>query len=67
MNYSERWNRAAALGKAAFDRGAKSIPAHDPAMMETLRGREIGDRRTLPELWAWSQGWHRANAAAPWQ
>ena len=63
-DYEKAWRRAAALGKAAFERGAKAIPAHDTAMMGTLKGREIGDPRTLPQLKAWAQGWHKANLAA---
>lgn len=63
-DYTTAWRHAAALGKAAFQRGAKAIPAHDAAMMATLKGRNIGDTRTVPQLKAWAQGWHRANLAA---
>ncbi len=63
-DYETTWRTAAALGTAAFKRGAKAIPAHDAAMMATLKGRPIGDPRTVPQLKAWAQGWHKANLAA---
>lgn len=60
---AERVAKAEHLGRAAFMRGLKAIPAQDPAVMPMLTGLKVGEG--LPLLEAWSRGWHAANLAAP--
>lgn len=48
------------LGKAAFERGDSSVPAHDPELTKLLKGNGV-----LPVLEAWTEAWHQANVAAP--
>lgn len=55
---------AKTLGSIAFARGVKCAPALDAEMMKMLSGRQVGDRRTAPELKAWAAGWTQANLAA---
>jgi hypothetical protein len=56
-------NKATELGALAFKNGLKSVPAFDPELMKMIAGRQIGDKRTVPEMKAWQSGWHKANAA----
>lgn len=56
---------ASAAGKAAFERGAKAIPIHDPALMQILRENPGEMGACIPFLDAWSKAWHSANVAAP--
>lgn len=57
--------RAAQLGKAAFEAGKMCVPAHDPAVMGLLKGKQVGDPATVAILDAWLRAWHEANLAAP--
>lgn len=50
------------LGKAAFERGAKRVPAQDPDFCKALYGQ---NGNTLPMLKAWISAWDKANLAAP--
>lgn len=50
-----------ALGSIAFARGIPMIPILDGSVRDRLVGREVGDRRTEPELRAWIAGWTEAN------
>jgi hypothetical protein len=51
---------AKVFGNLAFASGKTRIPACDPNIMEMIKGRQIGDERTLPELNAWLEGWNEA-------
>jgi hypothetical protein len=48
--------RAEQMGRDAYNKGRISAPAMDPKFMETLKGRQVGDPRTIPELKAWQMG-----------
>ena len=56
--------RAKSLGKVAFDSGINCAPCLDRNMMNMLKGREIGDPRTIKEMKAWTTAWTTANLAA---
>ena len=56
--------QAKTFGSIAFARGISHAPALDSNMMEMLKGRKVGDPRSIPEMKAWSRGWHEANLAA---
>ena len=55
--------QAKTLGTIAFASGINA-PALDSAMMEMLKGRQVGDPRNIPEMKAWTRGWTEANLAA---
>jgi len=55
---------AKTFGAIAFAAGIKCAPCLDRNMMEMLKGRQLGDKRTAQELKAWLSGWHQANLAA---
>ena len=59
----EKVEKARELGRLAFERGAKSIPALDPELLKLLEGNKLGEG--LPILEAWTNGWHKANLAVP--
>jgi len=62
----DQMKRARAAGKAAFHNGQKAIPCQDAACMAIiaeLDSTEIGT--SFPVLEAWTNSWHRENAAAP--
>lgn len=61
----DKFERAAQLGKAAFEAGKARVPAHDAAVLELLKGKPVGDKDTLPILKAWLRAWDKANLAAP--
>ena len=50
-----------AMGTSAFVAGLKCVPAHDARVAPHLRGRQVGDHRTVPFLEGWISGWTRAN------
>lgn len=50
------------LGREAFARGAKAVPAHDRELMALIAGDRMGD--SIPALKAWNRGWDKANLAA---
>lgn len=54
---------AAELGAAAFAAGKPSVPALDPALKALLVGNRIGEGMEI--LTAWTQAWHKANVAQP--
>ena len=56
--------QAKAFGAITFARGISHAPALDANMMEMLKGRKVGDPRTIQEMKAWHRGWHEANLAA---
>ena len=52
-----------AIGQDAFDTGKKRVPAHDPKLMDFLKGADAATiNRALSE---WLKGWDEANLAAP--
>lgn len=55
---------AKTFGAIAFANGIKCAPALCADLMAMFKGREVGDKRTIPEMKAWSQGWNEANLAA---
>lgn len=59
----ERTQKAAELGKEAFDKGLKAVPALDKNLAPLLKGLQVCEG--LPILKAWNKGFHAANAAAP--
>ncbi len=56
--------KAAELGRRAFERGANSVPAHDPELTELIKGKGIS-KATITLLESWSDAWHKANIEAP--
>lgn len=58
-------DQAKTFGAIAYAKGMKCAPALDADFMATLKGRQIGDKRTIPEMKAWHQGWMQANLSAP--
>lgn len=54
---------AAALGKESFENGLMRTPAHDPKLMNLLKGRAVGE--SAPILSAWLKAWDKANLSAP--
>jgi len=61
---------AAALGTAAYRAGRPCTPAHDPALMAMLVGREVGvtppgEAPTTALLDAWLWAWTAANISQP--
>jgi len=56
--------QARALGRAAFDRGVKAVPALDPELMKLVPERPDAEGRVALYA-AWSKAWHAANLAAP--
>jgi hypothetical protein len=57
-------HHARALGGAAFARGIVCIPGRDPQLTSFMGRREIGDKRTAPELRAWISGWTAASLSS---
>ena len=55
---------AKSLGAIAFANGMPSSPALSKEMMDMMIGRVVGDKRSIPEMKAFSSGWHQANIAA---
>lgn len=66
MNARTDTTFAETLGMIAYARGIHCAPCLDRDMMDTLKGRELGDTRTVKELKAWTNGWTKANLAAAW-
>ena len=64
MTHTANTTLAKSLGKAAFDSGVHCAPCLDRNMMDMLKGREIGDPRTIKEMKAWTTAWTTANLAA---
>jgi hypothetical protein len=64
MNAKPNIDAAKAFGSIAFAQGMPAAPALDANMTEMMKGRQIGDKRTIPELKAWHRGWTEANLAA---
>lgn len=58
---AEVLGRAAALGREAFESGARSVPVHDPRLMRLIQ--ESGTL-SAPSMKSWSDAWHKANAAS---
>jgi len=56
-------SKAKELGKAAFEAGLTAVPIHDPALVAMLTGKKSGE--SVHILKAWSEGWTKANLAAP--
>lgn len=52
------------LGAIAFASGIKCAPCLDGNMMDMLKGRTIGDKRSAQEMKAWISGWTQASLAA---
>ena len=52
-------DRGYELGVAAFKRGLKAVPVHDPALASELKG----SKHILELLEGWTRGWHQANAS----
>lgn len=52
------------LGSIAFAEGKARVPGADSKLTEYMGGRQIGDKRSMPELKAWLVGWDEANLAA---
>ena len=55
---------AKALGAIAFAKGMPSSPALNQEMKNMLAGRNIGDKRTVPEMKAYISGWTQACLSA---
>lgn len=53
---------AQVLGQQSFVNGKAPVAAHDPRLLELLKGNKVGEG--IPVLKAWNRGWHEANAAA---
>jgi len=54
----EQYPAAYDLGRAAYARGALSVPAHDPALCASLKGGT--GKATIARLDAWLCGFHEA-------
>ena len=55
---------AKAFGATAFAQGVKCAPALCGQLKALFAGRQVGDKRTAPEMQAWIAGWTQANLAA---
>lgn len=55
---------ARTLGAIAYAQGLPIAPALNPAMMNMIKGREVGDNRTIEEMEAYHAGWIQASIAA---
>ena len=51
-------DRGYELGVAAFKKGLKAVPFHDPVLAQELKW----SRHILELLEGWTRGWHTANA-----
>ena len=52
------------FGAIAFASGIKCAPCLDGNMMDMLKGRMIGDKRSAKEMKAWISGWTQASLSA---
>jgi hypothetical protein len=55
---------AKALGAIAYANGQPSAPALNSELQKMFIGRQVGDKRTIPEMKAYIQGWTAANLAS---
>jgi hypothetical protein len=55
---------AKTFGAIAFASGIKCAPCLDKNMMDMLKGRMVGDKRSVKELKAWISGWTQASLSA---
>ena len=55
---------AKTFGESAFASGIKCAPCLDANMMDMLKGRMIGDKRSAQEMKAWISGWTQASLSA---
>lgn len=53
------------MGRDAFAKGRKRVPANDPALAEALKGINGQRGAVLQALTEWTNGWDEANLAAP--
>lgn len=66
LTHEERVMTARRLGREAFERGAKDVPALDVHLRPLLAGYAVDAKPSgLEILEAWSDGWHTANREAP--
>lgn len=55
---------AKTFGAIAFASGIRCAPCLDGNMMDMLKGRTIGDKRSAQEMKAWISGWTQASLSA---
>lgn len=63
-NMNANTQAAKAFGAIAFASGIKCAPCLDANMMDMLKGRTIGDKRSAQEMKAWISGWTQASLSA---
>lgn len=72
---TEKMKKAFELGIAAFEKGAKCVPAHDKELLSLTNGKgnpfaefiindKRGQRENVAMYKAWAQGWTMANIGA---
>jgi len=54
-------DKVKALGANAFKKGIKRVPALDKDLMNMLKDVQVGDKKTMPIMNAWVQGWDEEN------
>jgi hypothetical protein len=63
-NMNANTQAAKAFGAIAFASGIKCAPCLDTNMMDMLKGRTVGDKRSAQEMKAWISGWTQASLSA---
>jgi len=59
-NINDKIKKAGKLGTEAFEKGKKSVPAHDKDLMKLIKGLKVGEGAT-EIMGAWSKAWHKEN------
>ena len=63
-NMNANTQAAKAFGAIAFASAIKCAPCLDTNMMDMLKGRTVGDKRSAQEMKAWISGWTQASLSA---
>ena len=67
MTLEQKIEKAAEFGKAAFERGAMAVAAHDPELLSLLKDLGQNFNGAVQILDAWNKAFHKANAEASWE